>query len=104
MASTDNDPWDWSEAFSKFGFDDGDGYVQTPYVARVLEGAGYSVKYSRWSPHNTLIYSIKKDDLELMPLNNPKYRIGYDNPRNYLPSDIVELLDETFPAIEGKKY
>ena len=35
----------WSEAFNKFGYDDGDGDVQSPLVAKVLEDAGYSVKY-----------------------------------------------------------
>ena len=88
----------WNEAFFKFGFDDGDGEVKTHLVVRALENAGYRVKYSRWSPHNTLIYSIERDGIELMPMNNPHKRIGYDNPREYLPEDILTLLDEEFPG------
>ncbi len=87
----------WSEAFSKFGFDDGDGDVKTPIIAQVLEDAGYAVKYSRWSPHNTIIYSVCKDGIEYMPVDNPQYRIGYDDPMEYLPQDILNLLDSEFP-------
>ena len=83
----------WSEAFNKFGYDDGDGDVQTPLVAKALEDAGYRVKYSRWSPHNTIIYSIKKDGIESMPINNLKYRIGYDDPTLYLPEEIIRLFN-----------
>jgi len=48
----------WHHAFAKFGYDDGDGKVLTPEVARVLEKAGYSVKYSHWSPLTTLLYIL----------------------------------------------
>lgn len=89
--------WDWSEAFYKFGFDDGEGNVHTPLVAATLECAGYQVKYSRWSPHNTIIYSIQKNGVEIMPVCKHKYRIGYDHARTYLPDDIIKLLDEAFP-------
>ena len=68
--------YNWNEAFSKFGFDDGDGDIKTPLIAQALEDAGYHVKYSRWSPHNTLIHSIIRDEIEFMPLNNPLYRIS----------------------------
>lgn len=87
----------WHHAFSKFGYDDGDGIVETPDVARVLEKAGYTVKYSRWSPHNTLIYSIQKDGVEYMPLHNPDIRIGYDDPAIYLQQDIQNLLNDKIP-------
>jgi len=77
----------WSEAFAKFGYDgDGDGKVKTPLIAHALEDAGYRVKYSRWSPHNTIIYSIKKGGVEFTPCDNPNYRIGYDDPSSYLPN------------------
>lgn len=87
----------WSEAFDKFGYDDGDGVVETPLVAEILENAGYRVKYSRWSPHNTIIYSIKKDGIELMPLGHHFWRIGYDNPTKYLPNTITILLEAKNP-------
>ena len=83
----------WHHAFAKFGYDDGDGNVQTKRVARILEDAGYAVKYSRWSPHNTIIYSIEKDGIEYMPLGDPDFRIGYDDPALYLPRDIIQLLN-----------
>ena len=34
----------WSEAFDKFGFNDGDGQVETNQVCDVLEAAGYTVE------------------------------------------------------------
>ncbi len=86
----------WSEAFAKFGYNDGDGIIYTPIIAQALEGAGYSVKYSRWSPHNTLIYSIQKYGIEYMPLYDPATRIGYDDPRDYLAQDVTDLLDQLF--------
>lgn len=89
----------WSEAFAKFGYDDGNGRIETPYIAQALINAGYSVKYSRWSPHNTLIYSITKDGKEYMPSEYSDYRIGYDNPREYLPADIIAVLEKDFPPV-----
>lgn len=91
----------WSHAFAKFGYDDGDGdgdgNIQTTSVAQILENAGYTVHFSRWSPHNTLIYSIKKNGIEFMPLNSLQYCIGYDDPKNYLPEKIQEILDRKIP-------
>lgn len=88
----------WSHAFYKFGYDDGDGYVETHLVAEVLESAGYHVKYGRWSPHNTIIYSITKDGLEYMPVDNSSVRIGYDFPENYLPKRIQDVLNCNFSS------
>jgi len=90
--------YNWREAFSKFGFDDGEGEIKTPHIAEVLEFAGYYVKYSKWLMHNELIYSIKKDGIEFMPIKTPEYKIGYDDPLDYLPTDILELLEEQFPT------
>ena len=53
----------WSHAFSKFGYDDGDGKIGTSEVAELLESEGYEVCYGRWLAHNTLIFSIKKEDI-----------------------------------------
>lgn len=83
----------WSNAFYKFGYDDGDGVVETPCIAAQLENGGYQVQYSRWSPHNTIIYSIIKGEKELMPVPGMGYRIGYDDPRLYLPTAICRVLD-----------
>lgn len=87
--------WTWEEAFEKFGFNDGDGLVMTHTVAAVLRDAGTTVEISQWGLHNTVIVSIlcpKRG--ELMPKCHPAITIGYDNPRSYLPVDIVDLLDD----------
>lgn len=82
--------WQWEEAFDKFGFGDGDGQVQTETVVGVLERGGYDVVSEVWGLHNNVILSIKKDGVEQIP-NSAE--VGYDDPRAYLPADIVELLD-----------
>lgn len=94
----DNSPRHWNNAFYKFGYDDGDGNVQTHLVAKVLEDAGYEVKYSRWSPHNTIIYSIQKDGVEYMPDKDSEFRLGYTHPAYYLPTRIQKLLDGKISA------
>lgn len=45
--------WQWEEAFDKFGFNDGDGQVETWQVADVLSKAGYEcdVQGSGVLPH-----------------------------------------------------
>jgi len=48
--------------------------------------------------HNEIIYSIRKDGIEFMPVNNHNYRIGYDDPNEYLPDNILDLLDSEFPT------
>lgn len=87
----------WHHAFAKFGYNDGDGKVETLEVASILEEAGYEVRYSRWSPHNTIIHSIVKDGIEYMPLDDPKTFIGFDDPATYLPLEIQILLDDKIP-------
>jgi len=84
--------WDWTEAFDKFGFEDGDGLVMTDAVVSVLEQNGYVVQSQRWGFHNTVITSIQQNGSELIP---PTAVIGYDSPRNYLPLAVIELLDAT---------
>lgn len=86
--------WKWEEAFDKFGFMDGDGQVETYQVSDVLIEAGYDVKVDQWGLHNTVIISIKKDNKEFIPHGKPDVVFGYDDPRDYLPEEIVKLLDE----------
>ena len=86
--------WFWTEAFEKFGFNEGDGQVETWQVEHELVEAGYDVIVECWGMHNDVIISIKKDGKELIPHNNPNITFGYDDPRTYLPEDIVRLLDE----------
>ena len=91
---TDVIDWAWEEAFDKFGFGDGDGLVMTWDVAAALEHAGYTVECDEWGMHNTVIVSIKKDDKELI---SKSADLAYDDPRQNLPADIVQLLDNQFP-------
>lgn len=85
--------WSWEEAFDKFGFSDGEGEVMTCEVADALEQAGYEVTSEQWGLHNEVILSIRKDGVEQIPIGT---NVGYDEPRRYLPLDIVQLLDEQF--------
>ena len=87
--------WSWTEAFDKFGFLDGDGQTETWQVENVLCDAGYHVTVEGWGMHNTVIVSIKKDDVELIPRDDANVCFGYDDPRGYLPAEIVDLLDKT---------
>ena len=89
--------WSWTEAFSKFGFRDGDGQSGTFHVIAVLHDAHYDTEFRNWGPHNTVICSIKKDGVELIPHDDPEVHFGYDSPRTYLPDNIVQLLDEKLP-------
>lgn len=87
--------WNWEEAFDKFGFNDGDGQIETWQVEDVLIDAGYTVKKLKWGLHNLLITSIKKNGVEQIPTSA---NVGYDEPREYLPVEIVELLDLKFSS------
>ncbi len=89
--------WQWEEAFDKFGFGDGEAQVETDTVVAVLENAGYVVEANPWGLHNVIITSIKDEHgNELLPNANT---VGYDCPRGYLPTAIVDLLDEQL--VEG---
>ncbi|MEZ5551533.1 MAG: hypothetical protein R3E82_11630 [Pseudomonadales bacterium] len=90
--------WRWEEAFEKFGFMDGDGQVETWQVESVLIDAGCEVVVEGWGLHNTVIISIKQAGKEFIPHDDPNVTFGYDDPRSYLPADIVALLDRELPA------
>ncbi len=89
--------WSWEEAFDKFGFNDGDGQVETWQVESVLVEAGYDVIVTGWGLHNTVIRSIERDGQELMPQDDGEFCVGYDCPRDYLPTAIIDLLDRELP-------
>ena len=86
--------WLWEEAFLKFGYDDGDAIVMTPTVAKALTKAGYVVERRVWGLHNKVIVSILMDGVEQIPLD--RIKLGYDDPRDYLPEAIIAVLDDTF--------
>ena len=90
--------WEWVEAFSKFGFNDGDGIIGTWLIADILAREGYAINIGKWGVHNIMISSLRKNGTEFMPDALTDYRIGYDNPHLYLPIEIIKLLDEAFPV------
>lgn len=87
--------WSWEEAFLKFGFADGANGYLTEKVADVLRKAGYTVKIEPWGLHNVVIDSICKGGIEIIPVQ--RIRFGYDEPRDYLPTKLIRLLDRELP-------
>lgn len=86
--------WSWEEAFDKFGFNDGDGLVMTDAVIHVLTRHGFVATAVRWGLHNVTITSIETEDgTQLIPEDA---KVGYDDPRDYLPERIIDLLDTEF--------
>ena len=91
--------WVWEEAFSKFGFGDGDGWNGSAHVARFIDDV-YNVKtvLDSWGMHNYMIVDIlDKDRNTIIPED---VDIGYTSARQYLPKDLVALLDEEFSNFE----
>ena len=86
--------WSWEEAFDKFGFGDGDDLIMTEVVAEVLRRQGYKVETNHAGLHNAIIIDISRAGASLIPNDVAR---GYDDPRKYLPEDIVVLLDDAFP-------
>ena len=89
--------WSWEEAFDKFGFGDGDGIVMTDSVVGALTRNGYEVTAEPWGSHNITICSIVFNGVEQIPEDA---KLGYDDPRDYLPERIIKLLDEAFPFLQ----
>lgn len=87
--------WEWEEAFSKFGFGDGDGPNFTREVEEFLYDIGWSAEVDNWGIHNFMIMDITGANGE-KPM--AKATVGYDCPRTYLPTELVEQLDEKFPT------
>ncbi|TXG87732.1 MAG: hypothetical protein E6R14_00770 [Thermomicrobiales bacterium] len=90
--------WSWEEAFDKYGFDDGDGLVMTETVADALRSRGYVVVTASWGLHNVIITEITKKGRSLIPQGAI---VGFDDPRKYLPTGVIALLDREFP--DGKR-
>ena len=92
----------WTEAFEKFGYGDGDDTVYTPEVVSFIESQGYIVESEEWGCHNTVIIGIARETtpgtLEDIWLDggDPAYQVGYDDPRPHLPDVLVAALDAKF--------
>ena len=67
----------------------------TEHVAEALRQDGYAVDVTAWGCHNVIINSIKRGTTELIP---DTAKVGYDDPRKYLPKAIIEQLDAAFPV------
>ena len=90
-------PWDWEDAFDKFGFDDGDGDNYTGDVELALQDAGFETDSIQFGLHNLVIHRIARDGIEYIRKADRGFALGYDCPRSYLPAEIVALLDKAFP-------
>jgi hypothetical protein len=88
--------WFWGEAFSKFGFGDGDGLNMTDEVAEVIENLGYETECDTWGIHNYMIMDIRKNGKSIYP---KIIRVGYTDPALYLPRDILDKLNEHFGPV-----
>ena len=116
--------WEWEEAFDKFGFGDGDGPNFTSDVAAAIQSKfGYECHLDSWGIHNFLIMCItdpktkacvykrkpwtpdlgqfvEKEIVEGVAYVKADdcngWNPGYDDPRSYLPDEVIAYLDETF--------
>ena len=98
--------WSWEEAFSKFGFGDGESWNGTHLVADFLSSHGYEVQCDHWGSHNYMIFRVRDlTEENRVPLyvdsaedreHKKAVRVGYDDPRKYLPRNLVRKLDEEF--------
>ena len=83
--------WTWDEAFSKYGFGDGDSWSGTNIVAEFLKSLGCSVECDGWGMHNYIIQSVEWDGT----LYDDFGDYG-DDARDRLPPTLVTQLDEHF--------
>ena len=84
----------WAEAFSKFGWGDGDNNTSgTDLVAQEIRALGYEVATEFWGIHNYMVQDMLKDGEMVI---SDWVRLGYDNPRDYLPSELINALDGAF--------
>lgn len=91
--------WSWEEAFDKFGFNDGNGWNGSYLVGRFIDDV-YDVKtvLSSQGMHNYMIIDILDHDKN--STISEDVEIGYTCPRDYLPKDLVALLDKEFNDFE----
>jgi len=85
----------WTEAFAKFGNADGDdpdAEANTEQVADTIRELGYVCEV--WGgPHNVMIVSIiDADGVDILA----KADVGSEDPRRYLPQDILDHLRTRF--------
>lgn len=92
----------WCESFDKFGHGDGDDCVHTAQVVHALREAGYHAMLNDGGTHNTVIdeigYRMSDGSVQVVFSDDVPMgaRVGYSNPREVLPADIVSFLDNSF--------
>lgn len=86
-------PWKWEDAFLSYGFDEGE-HSETHAVASTLVANGYTTEIATYAD-NDFIESIVKDDVEQISAHDWP---GEMDPRQFLPADLIALLDKAFPA------
>lgn len=92
--------WTWEEAFDKFGYGDGDGLIMTGDIVEVLTKLGYAPECIGGGVHNEYITDLWKDGGSIIP---DDVKMGYDDPRCYLPRDLIAQLDKAFPLNRRKR-
>lgn len=84
--------WHWQEAFFKISC--WSLKSNTCCVESLLARAGYRVHIAGGRKRNVIRY-IKMNGIDQIPTNA---RIGHNNPQEYLPPEIVTILDKAFPT------
>lgn len=83
--------WHWKTAFK---YCESQILAQTETVAEVLQAAGYELKFDD-SYEPAVIDSMMLDGNELLP----EQGLRGDDPRAYLPAEVVSLLDAKFSGV-----
>lgn len=68
-------------------------------ITEILSISGYQVVTHSCEKHRPIIVSLKCCDYELIPYKYANFCFGYDDPRGYLPCEIITLLDEHCQAL-----
>lgn len=84
--------WNWEDAFLSYGFDNG-ANSKTTTVVSTLEANGYTTALATYAD-NEFIENITKDGVEQISQHD---WIGETDPRDFLPADIIALLDHKHP-------
>ena len=91
--------WEWEDAFSKFGFGDGDGINHTQTIADFIETLGYEVECDSWGIHNFMIFDIR----EKIAGTDSSVTILF-NPNNSIGNDLDEWNDECLQRMVDRGY
>ena len=92
--------WEWEEAFSKFGFGDGDGWNGTHEVEGEIESLGYEVVTDTWGCHNYMIFDIKKDGKSIL---FPEPNLIGSNLDDWLPEVEQRIKDRVLKMTHGER-